>query len=200
MNIQHYQEFKEFEEKGLKEKATNSIRTFISSFQSIEEKKQWVWEFLSGLDTDQHFRIRHEIFHELVYPVLKAGYDNKDLYSTLWLGKLSQNIYRSRQLHEELGWVTEMELYNKSYDIDPENNEVRILLLKAIISWLEYTAHEWPNGILYGNDGASIAECDEIYAEVQRVLQLDTEKIYSEFIQQYTEKLDIYRNRLEKFT
>lgn len=102
MNIEHYREFKELEEKGLKKQASKALRAFISSFENGQEKEEWVREYLPELQTNKHSRIRHEIFHELVFPILKAGYENNDFASTLWLGKLAQNFYQVRQLHEEL--------------------------------------------------------------------------------------------------
>lgn len=196
MNIEHFQKFREFEEKGLKKQASKSLRTFISSFENRKEIEEWVWEYLPKLGTNRHSRIRHEIFHELIYPILRAGYEKNDFASTLWLGKLAQNIYQAQHLHEELGWVSELSLYNKSYEIEPKNDEARLLLIKAIVSWLEYSEHEWPSGILYGNDGATIEQCDEISSEVQRVLKLDSEHVHSEFIKQYVKKLSEYRARL----
>jgi len=196
MNIEYYQEFKVCEEKGLKKEALKSLQAFIASFQNEKEKEDWVWEYLPKLDTNRHSRIRHEIFYELVYPVLKSGYDDNDFLSTLWLGKLAQNIYQARQIHEELDWITEQGLYNKSHTINPENDEVRLLLLKAIVNGLEYSEHEWPSGILYGNDGATIEQCEEISTEVQRAIQLDREHAYTEFIEQYAKKLGEYRVRL----
>lgn len=198
MNIEHYKEFREFEEKGLKKQASKSVHAFISSFQSSKEIEEWVWEYLPKLETNKHSRIRHEIFHELVFPILSDGYAKRDLASTLWLGKLSQNIYQSKTAHEVLDWVTELDLYNKCHELDPENDEARLLLLQSIVSWLEYAEHAWPSGILYGNDGATIVQCDEISSEVQRVLSLDKEFKYSEFIKQFNKKLSQYRARLNK--
>lgn len=198
MNIEHYREFKELEEKGLKKQASKALRAFISSFENGQEKEEWVREYLPELQTNKHSRIRHEIFHELVFPILKAGYENNDFASTLWLGKLAQNFYQVRKLHEELDWASELSLYNKSHEIDPDNDEARLLLLKAIVSLLEYSEHEWPGGILYGNSGATIEQCDEISAEIQRVLKLDKENAYGEFINQYAKKIRKYRARLNK--
>ncbi|EGL55761.1 hypothetical protein MAMP_02755 [Methylophaga aminisulfidivorans MP] len=198
MIIEHYQEFRELEEKGLKKQASKALRDFISSFENGREREEWVWEFLPTLQTNRHSRIRHEIFHELVYPILKSGYENNDFDSTLWLGKLAQNIYQAQQLHQELNWVSELSLYSKSHELDPNNDEARLLLLKALVSWLEYSEHEWPSGILYGNNGATFEQCEEISAEVQRVLKLDKEFAHSEFIKQYVKKLSEYRARFNK--
>lgn len=198
MNIEYYHKLREYEEKGLKKQASKSIRAFITSFENDEEVNEWVWEYLPNMETNKHSRIRHEIFHELVYPILKHGYETNDFSCTLWLGKLVQNIYQAQPLHKELDWVTELDLFNKSHELDPSNEEARLLLLKSIVAWLEHSEHEWPRGILYGNNGATIEQCDEISSEVQRVLQLDKEHRYSEFIKQYINKLSEYRARLNK--
>lgn len=198
MNIEHYREFKDCEEKGLKKEASKSIRAFISSFDEKDEIEKWVWDYLPELKTNRSSRIRHEIFHELIFPVLKAGYLKGDFSCTLWLGKLIQNIYQTQKLDEELGGVTELGLFNKCHDLDPENEEARLLLLNSIVSWLEYSEHEWPAGILYGNNGATLEQCADINIEVERVLKLDKEHKYSEFIKQYIKKLTEYRARINK--
>lgn len=74
MNIEYYNAFLEYQEKGLKKKAAACIQAFISSFESEDEIRNWVWFNLEDLVSNRHSRIRHEIFSELVYPVLKRGY------------------------------------------------------------------------------------------------------------------------------
>lgn len=197
MNINYYQQFEVFEEKGLKKDATKSIRAFISSFEGKEQIESWVWDYLPALKKNRHSRIRHEIFIDLVFPILKAGYQSNDFRCTLWLGKLIQNIYQAKKLDEELGGVTDLGLFRKCYEIDPTNDEGRQLLLKSIVAWLEYSVHEWPSGILYGNDGATLEQCTDISIEVERVLKLDKEHSYSEFIKQYVKKLTEYRTKLK---
>lgn len=194
MNIEHYEAFLEHEKKGLKKQATASVRAFIESFNGLEEIENWVWENLPKLKTNNHSRIRHEIFSDLVYPILKKGYENNDAVSTLWLGKLSQNIYQARQIHKELNWVTEIGFYIKAYELDP-SDEARLRLLEATVAWLEYSEHEWPSTILYGQNGATLEECEHINASVQRALELDKEQHYREFIEQFVEKLNEYKTR-----
>jgi hypothetical protein len=198
MNPKHYQAYKEYEGKGLRKQASESLRAFISSFQNENEVSEWVWEYLPRLESNRHARIRHELFHELVYPVLKSGYESNDFEATLWLAKLAQNVYQSQKVHEELSWVRQLELFEKCHEIEPENDEARLLFLNSIVSWLEYTEHEWPAGILYGNDGATIEQCSEINKEIQRVLRLDKEHKHSAFIKQYSKKLSEYKARLNK--
>ena len=198
MNIDYFHKFEDYLEKGLKKEASRSLRAFISSVESQKEAEVWVWEYLPKLSKNRHSRGRHELFHEIVFSVLKAGYDDGDFKSTLWLGRLSQNLYQAKKLHVQLGYVTELGFYNQAYALEPENDEVRVLLLDSIVSWLQYTEHEWPSGILYGNNGATLEQCDEIALEVQRALSMDKEHQYSEFIKQYNKKLCQYRVRLNK--
>ncbi len=198
MNIDHYHKFLSHQELGLKKKASESVRCFVDSFESEDQIESWVWSHLPELGENRSSRVRHEIFHELVYPVLKSGYLADDFNSTLWLGKLIQNIYQTPKLHEELSWVSEMELLRKCNTIEPEDNEARLLLLGCIVRWLEYTEHEWPSGILYGNDGANEEQCIDIRNEVELVLRLDKEHKHSEFIKQYMKKLSQYQAGLNK--
>lgn len=198
MNIEYYQNFLRFQSLGQKNNATKSLRDFISSFESIEEIDNWVWVNLADLSSNSNARVRHEIFHELIYPVLKSGYNKGDFTSTLWLAKLIQNVYQMAKIHEELVGVSEMELLRKCHTLEPENNEVRLLLLECIVKLLQYSEHEWPRGILYSHDGATLEQCGEIAIEIELALSLDKECQYTEFIKQYTKKLSQYQADLNK--
>ncbi|MBQ4837100.1 hypothetical protein [Pseudoalteromonas luteoviolacea] len=134
----------------------------------------------------------------LVYPTLKRGFEVGDYDSTLWLGKLIQNIYQTKGLFEELGSLVEMDFYKRCHEIDPENNQGNGLLLGSLLNWFSYCEHEWPAGILYGNDGASIEQCEEIRNEVKFALSLVTEQADIDFIEQFLEKLVQYETRLSK--
>lgn len=196
MNINYYNEFLNCQSSGLKKKATESIRDFISSFENEEDIKNWVWENINDLNSNPSSRIRHEIFHELIYPILKLGYLRDDFHSTLWLGKLIQNIYQTPKIHKELDWISGLELLRKAYTLKPKNDEARLLLLQCLVEWLHYSEHEWPSGILYGNDGATLEQCREISQEVELIIRLDKEHQHRELIKQYTEKLTQYRVKI----
>lgn len=200
MNIEYYQNFLNFQDSGQKKKATNSLRYFIASFEDSKDIDNWVWANLNHLATNinAHSRIRHEIFYELVYPTLKAGYSANDFTSTLWLAKLSQNLYQAPNIHQELAWVSEMELLYKCHALKPADNEANLLLLKCIVRFLQYSEHEWPNGLLYGNDGATLEQCGEITIEIELALSLDKECQYTEFIKQYAKKLSQYQADLNE--
>ncbi len=196
MNIEYYENYEKELNAGLKKQAKKSIALFIKSFKDEDEVRSWVWEYLPQLGGNTHGCIRHEIFVNLVYPVLKKGFDSNDYESTLWLGKLVQNIYQAKGVCEEFESLTEMDFYRKCHDIDPDNNEGKKLLLNHILGWLSQCEHEWPRGILYGMDGATIEQCKDIREEANFALSLTTKPSHKEFIKQFLDKLSQYEQRL----
>ena len=200
MNTEHYHRFLCFQDAGQKKQATKPLRHFIASFEDSKDIEKWVWANLNQLatNTNAHSRIRHEIFCELVYPTLKAGYGADDFTSTLWLAKLSQNLYQAPNIHQELAWVSEMALLYQCHALKPTDNEASRLLLKGIVKFLQYSEHEWPSGILYGKDGATLAQCEEIAAEVELALSLDKNTEYTVFLKRYTKKLAQYQAELKQ--
>jgi len=198
MNIEHFTKYLEFQDKGLKKQATKEIRLFIDSFSNENEKYEWVWGWLPKLEANRHSRIRHELFQEVIFPVLRKGYLESDFRSTLWLAKLIQNIYQNTKVHEELDWITNTSLLEKSHKLAPENDEARLLYLESIVSWLGYCIHEWPSGILSGNDGANLEQCQFMRKETEVVSSLDKEMIHQDFINDFLDKLCEYEARLNK--
>lgn len=196
MNIELFNAFLKHQEFGLKKQASESIRDFISSFKSEAEIQKWVWNYLPQLDFNRHGSIRHELFIELVYPVLKCGYLRKEFEPTLWLGKLIQNLYQNRELHEQLEWITDVQLFREAYKLNRESDEVRILLLEKLISEFNFYMHEYPEVILYGNSAAEAQQCEQIREEVAFAKGLDKERAYTEYISELLNKLNKYESNL----
>ena len=91
-----------------------------------------------------------------------------------------------------------MDFYKKCYEIDPQNREGNKLLLNSIIRLLSHCEHEWPSGILYGMNGATVGQCAEIREHANFALSLTTEQSEKEFIEQFLDKLNQYEKRLDK--
>ena len=199
MNIEYYENFEKELDAGLKKQATASVKLFVESFQREGDIRDWVWSYLPNLEENRHSCIRYEIFMNLVYPTLKRGFELGDYNSTMWLGKLIQNIYQTKGLFEELGSLDEIDFYKKCHEIDPANNVGNSLLLCSILNWFSYCEHEWPAGILYGNDGATIEQCEDIRNETKFALSLTAEQADIDFIEQFSEKLVQHEMRLNKF-
>lgn len=87
------------------------------------------------------------------------------------------------------------EIMRECYEIDPQNNEITDLYLEFKIEWISYSIHEWPSGILLGNDGATKEECIKLLEEVPFINKLDRNKKYSEYIKDYENKIKEYMER-----
>lgn len=198
MKIEYYEKYEKELEAGLKKQATASVKLFVDSFKGEDEIQEWVWSYLLKLEKNRHCCIRHELFINLIYPTLKKGFESEDYDSTLWLGKLVQNVYQTKGVFEELGSLVEMDFYKKCYEIDPQNVEGNKLLLDSILNWLSHCEHEWPSGILYGMNGATVEQCGEIREEANFALSLTSEQSDKEFIEQFLFKLNQYEKRLDK--
>tara|TARA_R110000751_G_scaffold206239_1_gene310299 strand:- start:250 stop:864 length:615 start_codon:yes stop_codon:yes gene_type:complete len=198
MNIEHFEKFELELELGLKKTATASVKKFVNSFENDDEIKSWVWNYLPNLEKNRHSCIRYEIFIDLVYPLLKKGFESRDYNSTLWLGKLVQNVYQTKGIFEELGSNVEMDFFRICYEIDPNVEEGKELLLQSILNWLSHCVHEWPSGMLYGMNGASIEQCQEIRSEANFAKLLASKERELSFINDFLVKLTEYELRLNK--
>lgn len=194
MNLNAYAEFVEADRTGKKVAATTAIHAFISSFESINEKRAWVTEFLKTFSLGD--KIRHELYADVVFPVLLQSYRNSDVWSIEWLAATSQNLYRARNLWAQVDFVTEQDLLKRWRTLAPESGQARDSLLKKMIEQFEYSEHEWPAGILHGMNGANIEECREIADAIAEARQLDAEGKYASYLAEFQEKLNVYMQRI----
>jgi ubiquinone/menaquinone biosynthesis C-methylase UbiE len=100
MNKEYYKKFKEAQSKGLKKESKESINLFIGSFTDYSEKEIWVNKKLKHEFFG--YKMRHELYENVVFPVLLNGYKNKNSWSIYWLAKTIQNIYQAKDLHIQI--------------------------------------------------------------------------------------------------
>lgn len=195
MKPELYERYLTLKQRGQKEEARIVLLDFIASFQTFEEKKEWVYNFLDSSDFGH--KIRHEIYESLVFPVLLDGHKQKDAWSTLWLAKTAQNLCASKKLHELVDGKDEFRLLKEAYALEPLA-EIQERLLKVELDWFHYSQHEWPAGILYGWSGASVDECQEILSEIAFARSLDKDAAHEPFLAQFEEKVRQYIKQLEQ--
>ena len=192
MNIDYFNEYLNYKNIGLKPKVKELIIKFINSFNNYEEKELWVTEYLSKLELDSNGRLRNELFEEIVFPVLLNGYNNKNIFQMVWLTKLSQNLYQNNKIWQKIDNKTDLEIIKECYEIDPNNNEVIEIYLELEIRGIDFSIHEWPHGILFGNNFATKDECKMILDEISFLYKLDKNKKYFEYIKEYENKVKEY--------
>lgn len=182
---------------GRRKEAAEAIVLFIESFSGMEEKKLWSEAFLNGWN-GLH-KIRHELYEHVVFPVLLESYKRSEPWGIHWLAKTSQNLYQAAALWEQIDHKSEYQLLDQLLSVAPNDASVRAELLEKQIEWLRYSGHEWPSGILYGHDGATLPQCAEIKEAVVKARELDLNGIYSAFLTDFEGKLGEYISRLEAY-
>ncbi len=189
-----YKQFVQLWATGNKVQARERVRRFIDSFESFEQKQAWAREFLKRGESGH--KIRHEIYSELIFPVLEHGFHEGDFECTLWLARTSENLYLNRELHARVGFLGEHALLKRGFEMRPQDAQVRRLLLSNLLDGFDYAQHEWPSGILYGSNGAAPEECDELAGDVVLARELDEQGEYAAFLDEFESKLKQYQERL----
>jgi hypothetical protein len=69
-------------------------------------------------------------------------------------------------------------------------------LLKSLLHYFDHASHEWPAGILWGMNGATLDQCNEIMSEVTFARELDRECAYALSIDEFESMLKQYQQRL----
>jgi hypothetical protein len=199
MNIEFYNEYITFSRKGIRSKARECINNFINSFDDFKEKQLWTKEYLPKLEKTRNGYIRNELFEEIIFPVLLNGYKNKNISLMIWLVKLHENYYRNRKIWEEINYKTDLEIIKECYEIDGNNKEIIELYLSIEITRIIYALYESPCSILMDSNGMTLEDCKkELLEEIPLIRKLDRNRKYTDFIDDYENKLNKYIKRLEE--
>jgi hypothetical protein len=174
--------------------ASLAIGRFAASFASEMEREVWVRTNLPTLAADGA-RLPHELFTQVVLPVLLAGRDRHEPFALLWMVKLADNFHSDMRLATAMNYAP-VAILDELLEAAPDHVEARLLRLDAAIDWLRFCVHEWPAGILYGMNGATLAECGEIRAEVAVARRIDVDKRFADFLDGFEAKLSEYEERL----
>jgi hypothetical protein len=128
------------------------------------------------------------LMERVLLPVLLEGYQKGMPGYARWLAGLSRTILWDRTYREQLpeGERTESGLLKAALRKDSADYRARMRLIQLQADRLRYTLHELPTGVLYGIDGATPEQCQELEEELREFRDLlietgDAEK-YAELI------------------
>ncbi len=194
MKPELYEQYVTLKNLGQKDEARNALNDFIASFDSFDEKQAWTQHFLETGDFGH--KVRHELYEQIIFPVLLEGYKRKDVWSILWLVKTSQSRSSNEKALSQLS-ESPYDLLKQAYNLKP-SDEVRRELLQTNINWFAYSQHEWPSGILWDIHGLTLDDSDGILHEIAFTRSLDTENIYAIYLDDYENKVRQYILRLQE--
>jgi hypothetical protein len=143
-----YAQFLREENAGLKHAAKATLRTFLDTFVTDEDRRIWTQAHLPDLPLNRHGRIRHEIYEEVIFPVLATGHEAGDPLSTCWLAKTFQNLCTADHLYARIDYMPQDQMLKAAYARAPDNRHVREALLESLLADFAFLDHEWPTGIL----------------------------------------------------
>jgi hypothetical protein len=195
MNLEDYERFKMLMESGLRSEAAYALQSFIASFSTFEEKMTWSRWFFEN-EKISH-KIRFELYEQVIFPVLLKGYRERDPWALRWLARTAQNFYQSERLWNQLDGMTDYAILKDLVALCPNDDEARKDLLSCQLDWFRYCIHEWPAGILYGHNGATTEQCQEIIDEIAVARQMDQERLHTEFLADVENKVLHYIRRAQ---
>lgn len=141
-------------------------------------------------------RVNHILFSGIVFPVIQFGIQRDEINAIRMAIECIQNIYSDKRLWKELGNVTEISLLHKYLELMPNDQWAKMKYLDAMAEWFRYCKHEWPSGILYGHDGATIEECGIILKSIDEARTVDTEGMLSDLLDDIEVKTQAYLIKL----
>lgn len=194
MDQEKYEAFMRMTKQGRRKEAAAAVQEFAASFRDLEEKRRWTESYLEG-DPDLD-KIRHELYEQVIFPVLLEGWRRDDPWSLWWLARTGRNFQRSQDLWLKLEHQTPGSLLKKLHAMQPDDDEVRLALLENHLDWLGFAGHEWPGAILYGMDAANLEQCGWIGEILAEARALDREGRHTEYLDQFGVWLTEYQARL----
>lgn len=196
MQPEYFQQYCQLKQQGLRKEARKPLLAFIDSFQSMAEKIAWTQKYLPVWEQENGHKVQYELYEGVVFPALLNGYQQQELWSVKGLILTAQNLYQARHLWEQVDGKTDWMLLEEAQVLAPNDELLRQTLISKNINWFDSCQHEWPAGILYGHDGASVEECEEILQAVEKTRVLDCELIHQAFLDEFVDKVHTYSGRL----
>lgn len=171
----------------LKADRSKKLEELITSLQhdSISFSLQEIEDIIHEIATSNTV-IRMPLFSKVLHPVINQGIIDGDIKAIKILLSLTQQLYQYQSLTKEYTH-TSASLIREGLKIDPDDKELLDLYEKDTRSYLLYTVHELPTGILYNSNSADIQACDELldlladYEQACHKLQLNRSESILEY-------------------
>src|SRR5688572_29837718 len=121
------------------------------------------------VDGGEDLVVRTPLFERAVFPALLAGHHAGVPGCARWLAGLSQHLSRCPRCQEQLPPEerTELGLLPAALRHDPSDGASRRRLIGHLAEQFRYSLHELPSGVLFGADGATPEECEELERELE---------------------------------
>lgn len=153
------------EARGLRTDTLTTLRTFIDALQTgpAEQQQLFAAEFCRlAADEGATLPRREPLFAGVLAPYLRAAYEREEEYAGRQLVFFREDFWKLPQNHPLYQSAPHIiDLLHEAFQQNPADTRTREMLLRHLRDSFEYAVHEVPDGVLYGFDGATVAECHE---------------------------------------
>jgi hypothetical protein len=195
------------ERESVKETRVEALERLVGRLESLAEDTRTGWSLaLAARVVDDHLDvpIRFPLFRRVLLPALIDGVLAQRPGCARWLADFEPLLFHSKEESERLpeGLRNPVGLLKEALRVDPADLSARSKLIGLRASYLGYTLHELPSGVLFGANGASADECGELL-DVLAEFRADLEAAgrageYEKLLQECRRHFEGYREYLEK--
>lgn len=176
-----WEAYEVIEGRAPRDEKLQALNVFLDSLVSSSTSDWFPWArslAAEVLDKGKRLVIRRPLFERAVFPALLAGHLAELPGCARWLEALFDHLCHSPECQQQLPPAerTQRGLLRAALRHDPTDRKSRQRLIQLMTSQLRYSLHELPTGVLYGTDGASPDECQELQQEVEELCHLVAEE------------------------
>jgi hypothetical protein len=175
-----WEDYLRAEARGVRSQMLDRLEVFLNRLDAVpaELRSYWGLEIArQTVDDGLDLPIRMPLFRRVLFPALLGAILRRMPGAARWLAGLSQHVYRARDCWAQLaaGCQTEFGLLKLALQHDPADELSRTKLVHVQARHLAFSLHEVPRGVLYGMNGATIEQCQELELWLAEFRQLTLE-------------------------
>ena len=186
-----YLEFCELRDAGLRQKANQAAQDFVAEYRANPDPG-----FITEICESATHKINFHIWSGVVWPFYVE--DRTNPIAIKYLIQTIQNLYSDKTAHKSVDGVTEWQLLDQYLDAVPKDKWATDRKKVVLSDWLAHVIHEWPSGVLYENDGATIHECQKILQEIEELRSIDDRSDYEALCLDVEQKTKEYLEQLQE--
>jgi len=155
----------------IRQESLDALDSFMNALLQlpVEVWQPWARQLSRQIvDEGDSTPIRLPLFQKVIFPALLAGIHGSVAGSCRCLAGFALLLYKSPSCATQLPqhMRSEFGLLQQAVQTDPTDKLAKQRLLALMRYRFEYVLHELPVGVLYGQNGATIEECDELLVEL----------------------------------
>ena len=154
------------EAQGLRAEALTTLRAFVAALQDgpAEQRQGFAAEFCRlAADEGAELPRREPLFAGVLAPYLLAAYERGEDHADRRRAFFQDGFWKlpqSHLLHQSA--PSTLDVLREAFEQNPADAQAREMLVRHLREDFRNAVHEVPTGVLYGFNGATIAECRDL--------------------------------------